>query len=55
MAGLGIVDTPLLRKGSVKAWLNLSGFRCSGTLLTRACRKLEPDDTMKRCEPIHKS
>jgi hypothetical protein len=27
----------------------------TGSLLTRACRKLEPGDKMGVCEPIHKS
>ena len=31
MGGLGIVGTPLMRKGRVKVWLNPSGYRCSFT------------------------
>ena len=38
-----------------KLILSMSRGRCpTGSLLTAACRKLEPGDKMEICEPIHK-
>src|SRR5437660_9613987 len=48
----------MLRICSALFMLVLYGMSCilsSGSLWTWACRKLEPDDILKRCEPILKN
>lgn len=55
MGGSNIAAISLLMKGRVKWRLNLMALRCSATLLTRACRKPEPNDKIEVCEPTHKT